>query len=161
MFSLGGWNRVKDQAEFYSIAGINGIVGDYYWIGASNAWWNKLDADQQAIISKIITEEVLPWQKKANFCNDKRLIDKFGTADPSKPGIYIMKPEEASALASKLGNATSDWIKANTPGGADEWVDKFAMEAKAAVDANPPGSNWLDKTDCAAMADVWEKYKKK
>ena len=34
------------------------------------------------------------------------------------------------------------------------------MEAKAAVAANPAGSNWLDKTDCAAMADVWEKYKK-
>ena len=66
-----------------------------------------------------------------------------------------------SAMANKLGSATADWIKANTPGGADQWVDKFAMEAKAAVAANPAGSNWLDKTDCAAMADVWEKYKKK
>ena len=50
--SLGGFNRVKDTAPFYTIAGINGIVGDYYWIGASNKWWNKLDADQQKIISQ-------------------------------------------------------------------------------------------------------------
>ena len=159
--SLGGFNRVKDQAPFFTVAGINGIVGDYYWIGAANKWWNKLNAEQQGLISKIIAEDVLPWQKKANFCNDKRLIDKYGTKDPSKPGIYIMSQAEASAMANKLGSATADWIKANTPGGADQWVDKFAMEAKAAVAANPAGSNWLDKTDCAAMADVWEKYKKK
>lgn len=159
--SLGGFNRVKDQAPFFSIAGINGIVGDYYWIGAANKWWNKLDAEQQSIIEKIINEEVLPWQKKANYCNDQRLITKYGTDDPSKPGIYIMKPEEASLLAGKLGTATSDWIKANTPGGADEWVDKFAMEAKAAVAKHPMGSNWLEKVDCSEMEPVWKKYAKK
>ena len=64
-------------------------------------------------------------------------------------------------LADKLGNATSDWIKKNTPKSADEWVDKFAMEAKAAVAANPMGSNWLEKTDCAAMEPMFTKYVKK
>ena len=29
--SLGGWNRVKEQAPFFSVAGVNGIVGDYYY----------------------------------------------------------------------------------------------------------------------------------
>jgi TRAP-type C4-dicarboxylate transport system substrate-binding protein len=159
--SLGGFNAVKDQAPYFTVAGINGIVGDYYWIGAGNKWWNKLSGEQQAIISKIINDEVLPWAKQANFCNDKRLIDRFGNTDPSKPGIYIMKPDESAKLAAKLGTATSDWIKANTPGGADEWVDKFAMEAKAAVAKHPAGSNWLDKTDCAAMEPVWAKYAKK
>jgi len=43
--SLGGFNVVKEQAPFFTVAGINGIVGDYYWIGASNKWWSKLDAD--------------------------------------------------------------------------------------------------------------------
>jgi len=37
--SLAGFNATKDQAPFYTIAGINGIVGDYYWIGASGKWW--------------------------------------------------------------------------------------------------------------------------
>jgi TRAP-type C4-dicarboxylate transport system substrate-binding protein len=159
--SLGGFNKVKDTAPFYTIAGINGIVGDYYWIGASNKWWNKLDAEQQKIISGIIVDEVLPWEKKANFCNDKRLIDKYGTQDPTKPGIYIMTSAEATKLSDKLGNATSDWIKENTPKGANEWVDKFAMEAKAAVAKHPVGSNWLEKTDCAAMEPFFSKYVKK
>jgi C4-dicarboxylate-binding protein DctP len=159
--SLGGFNKVKDQAPFYSIAGINGIVGDYYWIGAANTWWNKLDAEQQNIISRIIIDEVLPWQKKANFCNDKRLIDKYGTSDPTKPGIYIMTSAEAKKLSDRLGSATSDWIKANTPKAADQWVDKFAMEAEIAVGKNPIGSNWLEKTDCKSMEPIWAKYTKK
>lgn len=159
--SLGGFNVVKDQAPFFTVAGINGIVGDYYWLGASNKWWDSLSDEQRNIIEKIITEEVLPLQKQLNFCNDKQLVDKYGTEDPSKPGIYVMKADEASALAAKLGTATADWIKSNTPGGADEWVDKFAMEAKAAVEANPGGESDLDKTDCAAFASYFEKYKKK
>ena len=159
--SLGGFNKVKEQAPFYTIAGINGIVGDYYYIAGSNKWWKKLKPEHQKIIQKILVDEVLPWAKRANFCNDKRLIDKYGTKDPSKPGIYIMKAEEAQVLAKKLGNATSDWIKKNTPAAADKWVDKFAAEAKAAVAKNPMGSNWLEKTDCKAMEPMFTKYVKK
>ena len=77
--SLGGWNRIKENAPYYSIAGINGIVGDYYYIAYSNKWWNTLKPEHQEIIAKIMTEEVLPWAKRANFCNDKRLIDKYET----------------------------------------------------------------------------------
>ena len=159
--SLGGWNKVKEQAPFYSIAGINGIVGDYYYIAGANKWWKKLKPAHQATIKKILVEDVLPWAKRANFCNDKRLIDKYGTKDPSKPGIYIMTPAEAKALADKLGDATTNWIKKNTPGDADEWVDTFATEAKAAVAKNPIGSNWLEKTDCKAMEPTFAKYTKK
>ncbi len=159
--SLGGWNRIKENAPFYSIAGINGLVGDYYYIAYSNKWWNTLKPEHQEIITNIMNDEVLPWAKRANFCNDKRLIDKFETKDPSKPGIYIMSADESKKLANKLGSATSDWIKENTPDDANQWVDKFSMEAKAAVAANPAGSNWLEKTDCAAMEPIFLKYKKK
>jgi len=152
--SLGGFNKVKDQAPFFTVAGINGIVGDYYWLGASNKWWNGLADDQREIISKIIKDEILPLQKTANYCNDRMLVDKYGTEDPSKPGIYVMSADEASALSSKLGNATADWIKENTPAGADEWVDKFAMEAAAAVAANPDGESDLDKSDCGPMMEL-------
>ena len=159
--SLGGWNKVKENAPFYSIAGINGIVGDYYYIAYSNKWWAKLKPAHQKVIAKIMTEEVLPWAKRANFCNDKRLIDKYETKDPSKPGIFIMNSGQSKALADKLGNATSDWIKENTPDAANQWVDKFAQEASAAVASNPHGSNWLEKTDCASMEPIFMKYTKK
>lgn len=159
--SLGGFNKVKEQAPFYTVAGINGIVGDYYYIAASNKWWAKVKPEHQAIIQKIMVEDVLPWAKKANYCNDKRLIDAYGTDDPSKPGIYVMKPEEAKVLAETLGTATSDWIKKNTPADADKWVDKFAEEAKAAVAKHPMGSSELEKTDCAAMEPIFKKYSRK
>ncbi|MEM9139674.1 MAG: TRAP transporter substrate-binding protein DctP [Pseudomonadota bacterium] len=159
--SLGGWNRVKEQAPFFSVAGVNGIVGDYYYLAASNKWWNSLKPEHQAIIEKIIVEEVLPLGKAANYCNDKQLIDRFGTDDPAAPGIFVMSQEQAAALAEQLGDATQQWIKANTPGGADEWVDKFAEEAKAAVAANPLGSSALEATDCGPMMELFAKYRKK
>jgi TRAP-type C4-dicarboxylate transport system substrate-binding protein len=124
--SLGGFNATKDQAPYYTIAGINGIVGDYYWIGASGKWWRKLDAAQQK--------------------------------DPAKPGVYIMQEAERKALADKLGNATAEWVKANTPADAHQWVDKFGAEAKAAVAAHPIGSDPLEKTDCAAIEPYFTKY---
>lgn len=158
--SLGGFNKVKDQAPFFTVAGINGVVGDYYWLGASNKWWGGLADDQREIIGKIISDEILPLAKSANFCNDKMLVEKYGTEDPSQPGIYVMSADEANALSSKLGTATSDWIKENTPDGANEWVDKFAMEAKAAVEANPDGESDLDKTDCGELMALFEKYQK-
>ncbi len=159
--SLGGWNRVKEQAPFFSVAGVNGIVGDYYWLGASKKWWDTVKPEHQKIIVDIVQNEVLPLAKQGNFCNDKMLLDKFGTDDPSKPGIYVMSQDQASALAKKLGNATQDWIKANTPSGADEWVDTFAKEAKAAVKGNPLGESELEKTDCTEMNKLFAKYRKK
>lgn len=159
--SLGGWNRIKEQAPFFSVAGVNGIVGDYYWLGASKKWWDTVKPEHQKIIMDIVQNEVLPLAKQGNFCNDKMLIEKFGTDDPSKPGIFVMSQDQADALAKKLGNATQEWIKANTPSGADQWVDKFAEEAKAAVAKNPLGKSDLEKTDCTEMNKLFAKYRKK
>ena len=156
--SLGGFNIVKDQAPYFTIAGINGIVGDYYWVAASNKWWKTLDAEQQRIIEDLIVNEMLPFAKKANWCNDKRLIDQYKTEDPSKPGIYIMNPAESGALAAKLGSATSDWVKANTPKEVDKWVDRFAAEAKAAVAKHPLGSSDLEATDCAEIEPWFKRF---
>ena len=158
--SLGGWNKVKEQAPYFSVAGVNGIVGDYYYLAASNKWWNTLSPEHQAIIEKIIVEEVLPLGKAANYCNDKQLIDKYGTTDPSAPGIFVMSQEQAGTLATQLGDATQQWIKANTPDGANEWVDTFAKEAAAAVAANPLGQSDLEATDCAPMMELFAKYRK-
>lgn len=159
--SLGGFNNTKEQAPYFTVAGINGIVGDYYWIGASLSWWNSLSDEQRTIIENLLVNDVIPFQKQMNWCNDRRLVDKFETKDPSKPGIYIMNADEASALRDKLGNATADWVKANTPDDANPWVDKFVEEATAATAANPMGSDPLEKTDCGEMAKYFAKYVKK
>ena len=36
--SLGGFNSTKEQAPYFTVGGLNGIVGDYYWFGVSNRW---------------------------------------------------------------------------------------------------------------------------
>lgn len=159
--SLGGFNSTKEQAPFFTIAGLNGIVGDYYWVGASNQWLNSLEEDQRKLLTDLVVNDVMPFQKKINWCNDKRLVDKYGTTDPSKPGIYVMSKEEANAVKVASAGATGKWIKANSPADAAMWVDKFAAEADAAVEAHPVGSSELEKTDCAALAEYFTRYTKK
>jgi TRAP-type C4-dicarboxylate transport system substrate-binding protein len=153
--SLGGFNSVREQAPFYTVAGINGIVGDYYWIGASLEWWNRLNPATQEVLEELIVEGLIPLSKKTNWCNDQRLLDRFLVEDPSRPGIYILSESEQSALAEALGDATTQWVKANTPPDAHEWVDRFIQEARAATAANPMGTSWLEETDCAELAHLF------
>jgi TRAP-type C4-dicarboxylate transport system substrate-binding protein len=159
--SLGGFNSTKDQAPYFTVAGINGVVGDYYWIGASYKWWNKLNKPTQDIIEKLMVEKVIPFQKAANWCYDKRVLDKYRTEDPTKPGIYILKPEEAAAFSEKLGDATAKWVKSKTPDDANKLVDSFVKEARAASKAHPLGTDPLEKTDCAPYEAWFNRYAKK
>lgn len=158
--SLGGFNATRNQAPFYTVAGINGIVGDYYWIGASERWWNKLDKPTQSALEKIIVEYLIPVSKELNWCNDQRLLAQYKVDDPSKPGIYVLQADETKALASALGDASEKWVKANTPAPAHTWVDKFAKEAKAASAAHPIGTSALEKTDCSKYAQHFPQPKK-
>ena len=158
--SLGGFNATKEQAPYFTVAGINGIVGDYYWMGASNKWWATLDKKQQDTLADIIVNDFIPYQKAINFCNDKRLVDKFKVTDKSAPGIYVMSPEEASVIQAKEGGATNIWIKSKVDARGDQLVDQFSAEAKALVSANPLGSSALEKTDCTAFAADFARYAK-
>lgn len=159
--SLSGFLATKDQAPYFTVAGINGISGDYYWIGASYAWWNKLNKPTQDIIERLMVEKVIPFEKKANWCNDKRVLDQFMTEDPSKPGIFVLSPEQAEAFATKLGDATADWVKTKTPKDADKLVDSFVKQARAASKAHPIGSDPLEKTDCKEIQPWFDRYAKK
>lgn len=159
--SLGGFNSTKDQAPYFTVAGINGVVGDYYWIGASNKWWNKLNKPTQEVIEKLMVEKVIPFQKAANWCYDKRVLDKYLTTDKTKPGIYVLKPEEAAGFQEKLGDKTADWVKTKTPEPAHKLVDDFVREARAATKAHPLGTDPLEKTDCAPYEAWFNRYAKK
>ncbi|MPY73554.1 MAG: hypothetical protein GEU87_04785 [Alphaproteobacteria bacterium] len=159
--SLGGFMSTKDQAPYFTIAGINGISGDFYWVGASLAWWNKLNKPTQDTIEKLMVEKVLPFQKQINWCNDKRVIAKYQTQDPSKPGIYILSEKEAEDFANKLGDATAAWIKTKTPKDANKWVDLFVKDARAASKAHPIGSDPLEKTDCAKLEHWFTRFTKR
>ena len=158
--SLGGFNATKEQAPYFTVAGINGIVGDYYYFAASNKWLAKLSSAQKKALRDIVVNDFIPFQKAINFCNDKRLVDKYKVTDKSAAGIYVMSPAEAAVIAKAEGGATNDWIKTKVDDAGDKLVDQFTAEAKALVKANPMGSDPLEKTDCSAFAADFAKYAK-
>ena len=158
--SLGGFNATKEQAPYFTVAGINGIVGDYYYFAASNKWLAKLSSAQKKALTDIVVNDFIPFQKAINFCNDKRLVDKYKVTDKSAAGIYVMSPAEAAVIAKAEGGATNNWIKTKVDDAGDKLVDQFTAEAKALVKANPMGSDPLEKTDCSAFAADFAKYAK-
>jgi TRAP-type C4-dicarboxylate transport system substrate-binding protein len=158
--SLGGFNQTKEQAPYFTVAGLNGIVGDYYWIGVSNRWWSKLDKEQQEVLEDILKNDFIPFQRAINFCNDQRTLKKFETTDKNAPGIYVMNQEEAAVIKKAEGGATNDWIKSKVDDRGDQLVDQFAEEAAALTAANPPGSSEIEKTDCSKYEPYFARYVK-
>jgi len=158
--SVGGWNSVKEQAPYYTVAGMNGIVGDYYWFGISQRWWNKLSKEQQAVVKEVFEKDFLPFQRAINYCSDKRVIDQFQTIDKSKPGIYVMTPEEAAVLKKVEVGATNRWIKTRVDAEGSKLVDAFDSEAVKLVKENPLGSSAAEKIDCKQFDAVFARYGK-
>jgi hypothetical protein len=78
--------------------------------------------------------------------------EKYGTKDPSKPGVYWMSTQEVSALTSALGDGPAKWVKSKTPAAASKWVDAFAQEGRELSKQNPAGSSWIEKLDCSKHA---------
>ena len=158
--SLGGFNATKEQAPYFTVAGLNGIVGDYYWFGVSNRWWNKLSQDQRDVLTDIVKNDFMPFQRVVNYCNDKRTLERFVTTDKTAPGVYVLSESEAAAIKNAEGGATDVWIKSKVDDYGDKLVDQFSAEAAALVEANPPGSSALEQTDCAEYEEYFERYGK-
>jgi TRAP-type C4-dicarboxylate transport system substrate-binding protein len=153
MTSLGGWNSMREQAPYYTMGGAGAFVGDYYMISASERWWNRLNPAQRDAVGKLIAETI-QVQKEYNWCFDKMAYEKYGTKDPSKPGVYWMSPDEVNAMVSAMGDAAVNYVKSKTPQAAATWVDKFVQEGRELSKKHPSGSSWIEKVDCAKHADV-------
>jgi C4-dicarboxylate-binding protein DctP len=151
MTSLGGWNSVRQQAPYYTMGGAGAFVGDYYMISASRRWWDRLTPATRTAVEGLI-KETIQVQKEYNWCFDKMAYDKYGTKDPSKPGVYWLKPEEVSAMVTALGTSTIDFVKSKTPSDANAWVDAFVREGRELSRQNPAGSSWIEKVDCSKHA---------
>jgi C4-dicarboxylate-binding protein DctP len=151
MTSIGGWLGVREQSPYYTTGGAGVFTGDYYMISASRRWWDRLPKGTQAALEGLI-KETIALQKELNWCVDKMTYEKYGTKDPSKPGVYWMTQQEVSALTSALGEGPSRWIKSKTPAETAKWVDLFKQEGQKLSAANPPGSSWIEKIDCSKHA---------
>jgi TRAP-type C4-dicarboxylate transport system substrate-binding protein len=151
MTSIGGWLSVREQAPFYTTGGAGVFTGDYYMVSASRRWWDRLSPATQAELEKLI-KETIQVQKELNWCVDKMTYDKYGTKDPSKPGVYWMSPQEVAALTGALGEGPSQWVKSKSPPAAAEWIDTFRREGRELSAKHPPGSSWIEKLDCSKHA---------
>src|SRR5688572_22956295 len=151
MTSIGGWLGVREQAPYYTTGGAGVFTGDYYMVSASQRWWRRLNADQQKALEGLV-QETIQVQKELNWCVDKMTYDKYGTKDPSKPGVYWLNQQEVAALTDALGDGPARWVKSKTPDAADKLVDQFRDEGKKLSAANPPGSSWIEKIDCSKHA---------
>src|SRR5205085_2472744 len=142
--SIGGWLSVREQAPYYTTGGAGAFTGDYYMISASRRWWDRLTPATQAALQKLIGETI-QVQKEYNWCVDKLTYDKYGTKDPSKPGVYWMSPQEVAALTGAVGDASTRYVKTKVPPDAAKWVDTFVQEGRELSKQNPPGSSWIEK----------------
>ena len=151
MTSIGGWLSVREQAPYYTTGGAGVFTGDYYMVSASRRWWDRLSKPTQAALEKLVAETI-QLQKEFNWCVDKLTYEKYGTKDPSKPGVYWMTPQEVKVLTGALGEGPSRWVKSKTPPEAAKWVDAFKQEGEQLSQQNPPGSSWIEKIDCSKHA---------
>ncbi len=153
MTSLGGFNAVREQAPFYTTGGAGVFTGDYYMVSASRRWWDRLTPATQAALEKVIVATI-KTQKELNWCVDKLTYEKYGTKDPSKPGVYWMSPQEASTMTSAVGDATARFVKSKMPPEAGQWTDLFVKEGRELSKQHPVGSSWIEKVDCAQYAST-------
>ena len=148
MTSLGGWNSLREQAPYYTMGGAGAFVGDYYMISASRRWFDRLPAATRTALEGLI-KETIQVQKEYNWCFDKMAYEKYGTKDPSKPGVYWMSPQEVSAMVTAMGDAAVRYVKSKTPPEAAKWVDLFVKEGRELSKQHPSGSSWIEKVDCS------------
>jgi TRAP-type C4-dicarboxylate transport system substrate-binding protein len=151
MTSIGGWLSVREQAPFYTTGGPGAFTGDYYMVSASRRWWDRLTPTTQKALEGLIAETV-QLQKELNWCVDRLTYEKYGTKDPSKPGVYWMNPQEVEAITKAVGDASSQFVKAKTPPDANKWVDTFVAEGRQLSQQHPPGTSWIEKVDCSRHA---------
>jgi len=151
MTSIGGWLGVRQQSPYYTTGGPGVVTGDYYMVSASRRWWDRLPKPTQEAVEKVIMETI-QVQKELNWCVDKMTYDKYGTKDPSKPGVYWMNAQEVTALTGALGDGPSRWVKSKVPPAAQALVDQFKAEGQALSKAHPAGSSWIEKIDCSKHA---------
>jgi TRAP-type C4-dicarboxylate transport system substrate-binding protein len=151
MTSIGGFLAVREQAPFYTTGGAGAFTGDYYMVSASRRWWDRLTPATRGALEKVIAETI-QVQKELNWCVDRMTYQKYGTKDPSKPGVYWMTPQEVSAMTSVVGDATARFVKTKMPADAHPWVDTFVREGRELSKQHPPGSSWIEKVDCSKHA---------
>ena len=152
MTSIGGWLSVREQAPYYTTGGAGVFTGDYYMVSASRRWWDRLRPATQEALEGLINETI-QVQKEYNWCVDKMTYDKYGTKDPSKPGVYWMTPAGGRGSSpARSATARRAGSRARCRRRRSRSVDTFRKEGQELSRQHPAGSSWIEKIDCSKHA---------
>ncbi len=154
--SIGAWRSIREQAPYYTVAGISTVTFDAYWVGASARWFNRLNRDTQNKIRELTTQAI-NYQNELNWCNDQFSIQAFKAKSPSDPGVYVATPAEVKPLQSTIGNNVAEYLKGKLPEDARPWVDRYMADSRAASARLASGSDPVERLDCAKYEDVLKK----
>ncbi len=142
-----GFAVIKEQASYYTIIGVGGLALDFYFLGFSKKWWDGVPPDQQKIIRETLNE-MIQYQQKLQWCSDKLVAEDFGAKDPSKPGMYNLKPEQVEPFKQTLGTKVADALIEKLGTESKSLIYKFQEDGKKLVAKYPIGSDPVEKMDC-------------
>jgi TRAP-type C4-dicarboxylate transport system substrate-binding protein len=154
-----GFATIREQTPFYTIIGVGGIALDFYFLGASKKWWDGLNPAHQKIIRDTL-QEMIQYQQKLQWCSDNLVAQDFGTKDPTKPGLYNLKPKQVAVFKEALGSAVADALVEKLGNEAKPWISKFQEEGKKLSAKYPPGSDPVESIDCSPYNSL-VKYKQR
>ncbi len=146
--SIGGWRSITEQTPYYTIAGVGTITFDSYWVGASQDWFDGLNAATQNKIRDLMLQ-AMQRQDEASWCNDVFSIQEFEAKTPGDPGVYQASAAEARPLQEAIKNSVADFLKNGLPDDADAWVDRYLKEGRAASARMAAGTDKLESLDCS------------
>lgn len=95
--SLSSWGPVKETLPYFTSIG---MVPDYYVFLVAKKWWEKLDPQNRDTIARVAREAAkkqMEWQ----YEKDQKDTKILGTQDPSKPGFYLLSPEQLAPYKEK------------------------------------------------------------
>lgn len=156
--SSGAWVAVRDQAPYYTVAGIGGLASEWYYLAGNTAWFESLPAATREILQEHL-DKLLEYQKTLAWCSDYYIRAEYEVTDPSQPGFYFMSADETKELheAAGYGRVVGEAWKEHLPPEAHEWVDKFIEEGVEITAQYPEGSHPFEsmgEAECAPYKDI-------
>jgi len=88
------------------------------------------------------------------YCNDIRQLERYGTEDPSQPGVYVPTSDELDEVIAAARERQGDDAFSGIPENLRQLAAAFAEDALRLSEENPIGSSWIEQVNCQDYAHV-------
>jgi len=144
--SVGGFGNIRDLTPYYTVYGMGGVFTDFYMCAVSEKWFKSLSTANQGKIVEAFDYWLAEFYKM-QYAEDMLGYQNYGTTDPTKPGIYICKPEEIAPLKAAVGTAVIDALVKECGEDARTLIEAFNTEGAALVAKYPPGTHPIESVN--------------